>query len=251
MFIRTHNASWWEFTPPSLCFAEGDPPALGGGSVDPASTSAPAAPAPNLADYVAGLDRLSESLGSKLDSIRQDADRQPPEPPAAPVDLEGMSRAEFATHIFGTIGEVLREQIAEALSPVTSQLTSLQLHAGQRQALSEMDALKSSHKDFLDWKDDMIALAKTPGREALGVTDLFHLARGMNPEKLRTLDAKYNPPAPPPTPPRPRFGGLTGTPGGGSDGNGVKPLDRKSAGREAYAEVAARSDGVLRALENM
>lgn len=251
-----------DYTPPSACFVDGDDVATSGGTsiapITPASgtggdsgvggnsTTTTTTPAgPNWNEFISSLGSLNDSLGGKLDTLVSEVRTvaTPAAAPSEPPDFESMSRPELVAHIVGTIGEAVRAQIAEALNPLSSQLTGLQMQVTTKTAEEQVAKLRGERKDFNDWKDEMIGLAKV--HPTLDIPALYTLARGSNPSKAATLDTKYNPPAPKPPP---RWGGLTPT-GGGANGNTV--LSAKDAGIAAYNEVAARHPGVLAALEGL
>lgn len=243
------------YTPPSLCFAEGDGSGSGDGSGGGGGNGAagngeggettPTA-APNWTEFTDGLTRLNETMGGKLDNLIsevQSVNAATPAPRQEPVDLEAMSRPELVAHIVGTISEAVKAQIADALNPFAEQLNGLQHNVVTRTVEQEIATLRSSNKDFDDWKAEMVGLAKQ--HPTLGIPQLYRLARVENPAKAGELDKKYAPPAPKPTP---RFGGLLDT---GRSSGASPPLSAKDAGIEAYREVAARHPGILAALENM
>jgi hypothetical protein len=247
-----------DYTPPGLCYIEGDgstttgsstiAPAGPGGSAVGGDGGAPTTPAPagpNWSEFVSSLGTLNDSLGGKLDTLVSEVRTvaTPREAPAEPPDFEAMSRPELVAHIVGTVGEAVRAQLAEALNPVSQQLTNLQMHVTTESATQSVNKLRTDHKDFNEWKDEMIGLAKV--HPTLDIPSLYTLARGSNAAKSATLDAKYNPPAPKPAS---RWGGLT--PSGGST-NGSAVLSSRDAGIEAYREVSAKYPGVLAALEGM
>jgi hypothetical protein len=257
---RTRYATYFlEYTPPGLCAIEGDGAAAGGGStVTPApdgnagggdsGVAGAAAPAgPNWSEFIGSLGTLNESLGGKLDTLVNEV-RTVAAPQAAPYDppdVEAMSRPELVAHIVGTIGEAVRAQIAEALTPLADQVQNLQLNTATTSAIADRDRLRSENKDFDEWKDDMVVLAKQVPYAQLGLPDLYALAKSRNPAKAATLTAKYNPP---PAKPAPRWGGLTPT---GGAANGTPVLSSRDAGIEAYREVSAKYPGVLAVLEGM
>ena len=252
---------WIDFNaylPPSLCFAEGDGGESGGGGANgadsggdasgtpPASATTTTA-APDWGTFVNSLSELNTSLGGKLDSLVGEVKDLPAKtaPPPEPVDLESLSRAQLVDHIVGTIGEAVRQQISEALSPVTEQLTGLQQNVAERTVTQEIAALRSAHKDFNDWKEEMVGLAKQ--HPTLGIGQLYQLARAGSPAKAGELDKRYAPPA---VKPPVRFGGLL--PNGAIPAAGdTKPVSAREAGEAAYREVAQRHPGVLAALESM
>lgn len=204
-------------------------------------------------DFDGLFSRLGDSLGTRLDALRQDVGqlpehlRPPPVEPPAP-DYDTMTQSELATHITGSVQKMLQASIQsalqEALGPLAQQLTGLQQTVTTDKVVGEVNQMKSSHKDFSDWKDEMVSLAKT--HPTLGVKQLYNLARADNAEKAKQLDTKYNPPAPPPPP---RFGGFAPSAPGAT--GSTPALSRQAAGTEAYREVAARHPGVLAALENL
>lgn len=245
-----------DYTPPSICFIEGDgavasgstivaPNGAGGASGADGTPAAPTAPpGGNWNEFIGSLGQLNESLGGKLDTLVSEV-RTVATPPVdnTPPDFEAMSRPELVAHIVGTVGEAVRAQIAEALGPVSNQLSGLQIQVTTKSAAESVERLRSTHKDFNDWKDEMIGLTKV--HPTLDIPALYTLARGSNSTKAATLDAKYNPPAPKPAP---RWGGLTPT---GGQVNGQPVLSGREAGVEAYREVSAKYPGVLAALEGM
>jgi len=246
-----------DFTPPSACFAEGDtggdagggtPPAPSGTGGDSGGDGTPPAATPNWGEFVNSLGALNESLGGKLDTLVSEVRTvaTPPAQSAEPPDFEAMSRPELVAHIVGTVGEAVRAQIEAALSPITTQLTGLQTTVATKTATEQVKELRSTHKDFNDWKDEMVGLARQPQYASLEIADLYVLARSRNASKASALDLKYTPPAPKPAP---RWGGLT--PSGGGTSNGAAVLSAADAGREAYREVSARHPGVLAVLEGL
>jgi hypothetical protein len=259
MKLRMHTSSlaWLPSHTPFL-FVDGDgsggPAGAGdggggGGAADSSAATTSPSPLPNLADWTAQLEALNGSLGGKLDTLVDTVrTASTTEPASEPVDLEGLSRPELVAHIVSTLTEQITSLLDIKLQPFAQQLTNLQTDVVSRNASAEVDSLRGQHKDFTEWKDDMIALARQPTYASLGITDLYQLAKAKNPTKAAELTTKYNPPAVPVR--RPSFGGLV--PGaGGSAGNGAKPLSSAEAGRAAYAEVQARHSDVLPALEGL
>lgn len=244
-------ASNW--TPASLCFFDGEGEGSGGAPGDGGNGGSPPGgeatpPGVNWTQFASSLDNLGENLGGKLDSllgavgeVRVPAQENNGPPP----DLEAMSRPELVSHIVGTLAAEFKSQIEAALNPFAEQLGALQQNVTTRQVSNEIDTMRGQHKDFNEWKPEMVALAKE--HPTLGITQLYRLARASFSEKATQLDSKY---APPPVKPVSKWGGLLpGMPGdpSGSD----KPVDSKTAGMDAYREVQSRHPGVLAALENL
>ena len=223
----------------------GDTGATNGGATPPA-TSNPPVPQPNWNEFLSGLDRLNDTLGGKLDTLVSDVrvlpDRMTPAPAETPPDFESMSRPELVAHIVGTLQKSVADQIKEALAPLVQQVTSTQQSVAASTVGATIQRMQSEHKDFGDWKPEMVALAKV--HPTLDIPDLYRLARANDPAKSSSLDTKYNPPSPPPV----RFGGLLPT----ARGNGAAPpMNKEDASREAYREVQSRHAHVLRALDDI
>lgn len=218
-----------------------------GGAAPPGADTVPSSLAP-WDKFAAGLEQLNESLAPRLDALRNDVTKlpdalRPPPPAETPPDYESMTQSELAAHITGSVLKAVEQTITQALQPVIERVDQTQQSHFKSTVEAEMSKLTADHKDFADWKPQMVELAKQHG--TLGLADLYQLARARNPARAKELDAKYNPPPPPPT----RWGGLTPALGGAN--NSAKPLSREDASREAYREVAARHPGVLAALENL
>lgn len=200
-------------------------------------------------DFNAAMERLGETLAPRLDALRQDVNnlpehlRPPPQEPPAP-DYDTMTQSELVAHLNSSVTQMVQKAITEALTPLTQQITNVQQTYTTDKVTGEVNQMKSTLKDFTDWKDEMVGLARQ--HPTLGVKELYALARSLNTDKAKQLDTKYNPPAPPPPP---RWGGLTPSAPGAT--GSTPPLSRADAGREAYREVAARHPGILSALESL
>lgn len=212
-------------------------------------TTTPAAASTDWSAFAASLDKLGDGLASRLDALRNDIGQLPgalaPPPPAEPEpDFDSMTQGELAAHIVGKVMKSFEARINDILNPINAQINDVRQTVATRDVTADIAKMRADHKDFDDWKDDMVALAKQ--HSTLGIRQLYALARTENPAKAGELDKRYNPPAPPPPA---RWGGLTPN---ALNGNGATPkLSREQASAEAYREVAARHPGVLAALENM
>lgn len=198
--------------------------------------------------FAAGLDRLGDNLAQKLDGLRADVGQLPDHlrPPAVeppPPDFDSMTQGELAAHITGSVMKAFEAKINDILAPITAQINDVRQSAATRDVTQEVAALRESNKDFNDWKDEMVSLAKQ--HPTLGIKQLYNLVRADNPAKAGELDRRYNPPPPP----APKWGGLT--PSALHANGGQPPLTREQASADAYREVAARHPGVLAALESM
>lgn len=256
--MHTATVAWLPKWQP-FCTVEGDGGGAGdgGGSAPtqpPAGGAGDPAPAgPDWATFTRSLGELNTALGGKLDTLVDQvktlpAQMAPPPQDAPPPDLETLTQTELASHIVGTISREVQKQIETALAPLMDQVTGLQTRVVSTDVNRDIERLRGEHKDFNDWKDEMVGLAKQ--HPTLGISQLYNLARSENAAKARELDTKYTPPAPPRPP---RFGGLLPAGNGsGASGNGATPpLSGRDAAVEAYREVSAKYPGVLAALETM
>ena len=196
-----------------------------------------------------GLNLLGDRLASGLEALRGDVNnlpehlRPPAQEPPAP-DYDTMTQADLATHITGSVLKSIESMLAEKLGPLVAQVQNVQQTVATNSVTAEVKQMRAEHKDFGDWKDEMVALARE--HPTLGITRLYNLARAENTEKAKALDTRYNPPAPPPPP---RFGGFAPSAPGAT--GATPPLSRTDAGRAAYQEVQGRHPGVLAALESL
>lgn len=255
---RFHTARpFYSLTPSRLLFSDaGTNGAYGGGSAggSDGSGGAPADGAATTTPAFVGFDnfaqemgRFTDTLGAKFDALRGDVgqlpDRMRPEPtPAAPPDYETMTNTDLVTHITGSLLGAIEKMLGDKLAPVVERVNDVQSTSFRNTVVAERDKLAATHKDFGDWKPEMIELAKSHPTLELG--QLYTLARGLNADKAKQLDTRYNPPPPPPA----KWGGLTPAFGSAS---ATPKLTREQASQEAYREVASRHPGVLAALESM
>ena len=255
MFIK-HNL-FLEWQPPSLCMIEGDGAAAsngadsaGGGSGSGGADSAGdrgSAP-PDWNQFLGGLKDLGADLGSKLDglhhTVREGSTREPAAVAQPAPDFESMTQADLADYMEQSISAKVQAAINAALGPVIEQLTSLRMDFTSTVGKDEVNRLRTKYKDYVDWKDEMIALATE--QPALGLEDNYRLVKSRDTEKAAKLELKYNPPAP-----KPRLPFAIGPGEGGRSGGSTKPLTSAEAGRQAYLEVSARHPGILAALGDL
>jgi hypothetical protein len=201
-------------------------------------------PTPNWREFIDGLEKLNTNLGGRLDGIKEvvTENTRPQPAPAAPVDYEGMSNVELVAHVTGNVQRIVQEAIQQALKPVVDQVNGVQNDLVTTRGELSLKEMRAQHKDFADWKGEMIDLVgKHP---TLGLREVYMLAKAGDPGKAKQLDLKYNPPPPKPRP----FGGLT--PSG--NGKASEPvLSGEAATRAAYNEVMARHPGILPILQDL
>jgi hypothetical protein len=200
-------------------------------------------------DWVNGLDRLNDTItrqvADKLDGLTnvvRNATENPPPEPLAPPNFEEMTNSELASHMLGTVSDMVEQAINKAMAPIMDQFGNLQRTVATNAVGQEMKELMTAHKDFKDWKGEMMELATQ--HPSLGFRDVYLLARSQSPAKAGELDRKYNPPAPKPRP----FGGLTPA----MSGKGAPaPVSAEQAARDAYNEVMARHPNILPVLQDL
>lgn len=199
-------------------------------------------PTPNWREFIDGLDKLNSSLGTKLDNIKETVTEGTRLPPPEPPDFDQMSNGQLVAHVTNSVRDMVQSAIQAALKPVTDQITGVQTDLVTTKGELSLKELRAKHKDFAEWKDDMIAaVGKHP---TFSLEEVYDFVKARNPEKARTLEAKYNPPAPKPRP----FGGLTPS----SNGRAGEPiLTGMDATRSAYNEVMARHPGILPILQDL
>jgi len=149
----------------------------------------------------------------------------------SPQDLELLSRADFAKHIVKTVEKVVNKNVVE---PLTQQLQALQANTTRSELTGAVKELRAAHKDFDEWKGEMLSLAKEhPG---LPPNRLYKLARAENPDKAAKLDKANAPPIEAPSRPR-GFGGLT--PNQSGTGSRARNMPGKDAATAAWQDLAA------------
>lgn len=189
-----------------------------------------------------------ENLGNKLDALRGDvqaATKAPPPAPPSADDLNAMTNAELVPHIAKLVAEVIDQRFSAISEPLQNAARTAVSTAEQTKLGIVIDRMKTEHKDFDDWRPEMRSLAEQ--HPTLTIPQLYMLARSSNADKMKELEAKYNPPPPPR---RQTFGGLLPDGSLPSAQTSIKPLSREEAGRKAYEEVQLRHADVLRALDD-
>lgn len=194
--------------------------------------------ATGLTEAVGGLSTLmKQAMTSAQQREKQqqlppddDADEEPSD-----EDLEVMPRGEFGKHI---VAQVLKAVNKNVVEPINARLNEITVDTTRRDITGAISALKGKHKDFMDWKDEMIELANQ--NKGLAPHRLYQLARIDNPEKAKKLDDKYKPPREE-GPRRPGFGGMT--PSQSGTGSRTRKMAPKEASDVAWAETVAALGG--------
>lgn len=228
----------------------GDAGANGGGTSGDGSGdgagNAGGASAPDWGNFIGAIDKLNTNLGGKLDAVLGAA--QSAQPSGEPDDSEGddapppnfdeMTNAELVAFLSSNTNRTMKAIMSEALAPLIDRVNGLTTSFTQNSVNADVEKVRADNKDFGEWHDEMIDLAKE--NPTLNVKRLYALAKAENPAKAEKLAAKY---APPPKPKPNAFGGFTPAPNGKSAATPV--VSALEASREAYREVAERHPGVL------
>lgn len=198
----------------------------------------PEGPAPNQGEQIPEWGRLlgesvrslTEATTSLLSRASAPPPVDPPEEPDPPTaaELEAMDRETYTRFV---VQEVVKSVHKEVVAPLNEKIGQITAKTEEVQIVGAVKEMEARHKDFWDWKDEMLAIGRThPG---LTPQYLYQLAKVNNPAKAEKLAAKYAPPKPT-TAPRFSFGGL---PPGGAQGSGakVKVMSPDEAARAAWA----------------
>ena len=229
---------------PFTLLADGDVGAGGGGASaggdnsggTTTTTPAEGGTPPWAERFLSSLDGLNGGLGGRLEELISTVkDSRPGDPEPTPVDLNPMTRDEFAAYIVGTVLKAFESKLDVSLRPIVDHVNTLSSNVSMKTVNEEIGQLKSSKKDFAEWNTQMVDLAKE--HPTLTVTDLYHLARTRNPTRAAELDKKF---APPETPRPPAFGGLFGTVASQANNGAQKFATSRESVEAALRETAAR-----------
>jgi hypothetical protein len=233
------------------------------GSTEGGSSNTPGSPSgPDWAEFSRSIEnmgatlseRLTSELGGRLDRLNQNVTDLTPEPapvdPNAGFDFDGSTPRQLYDHMMGQFTAMMENTISSVLdstlAPYAEQITGLRRDMVTDQGSREIDRLQAAHKDFVDWVPEMKQLAQK--HPSLSITEVYGLAKSSNPEKVSTLDKKYNPPPPPPV--RPFSLGPSSQGQGSGGGNAPSRMNKQEAALDAYRQVQERHPGVLAALDD-
>lgn len=187
----------------------------------------------NMRQLAAMAQQASQERQAQIEAARQQQHQveQPEEEDEENVDLELISRADFAKHIVRRVEQAINKNVVE---PLSQQLSELRATTTRDQLGRAVQELRSKYPDFNEWSQDMIELAKE--QPTLPPHRLYILARGENPTKAKAMDAKYAP--------RDqgnvrniRFGGLT--PSQSGSGSRARNMAPAEAGKAAWDDTVA------------
>jgi len=241
----THNIFRWRTT--LLRDAEGGgsgggdggSPTDGGGSGAGDGSSKEPAWVTSLATSMKTLDggiRELIAVAQRGPAAQQPAARVEPEEEEPELDattIETMPRSAWGDHL---VSKILKEVNKQVVGPMNERLNELSTRATRNDVQAAVKEAASAHKDFWDWQQEMLTVAKNPAFVGVPAEALYHIVRGQNPDKVKELEAKYNPPTANSgnKPIKLSFGGLT--PGQSGTGNRGRKMNGQEAANAAWAE---------------
>jgi hypothetical protein len=235
------------FAAGSLCCA--DPGVGGDGS--PGGGGGAGDSKPDWGAFTKALEAIPASinneLGKRLDGLTHTVREASAPLPVAeePPDFNTMDNGQIAAYMQDQTTKAIKAALDSALQPFAEKLVGLETQQLTTTGKAEVDRLKATHKDFVDWKDEMMSLAGE--QPTLSIARLYSIVRAENPDKAKTLDTRYNPVIE-----KPRPFAMTHIFGGdNSNGQQAKTLSKAEASMEAAREVASRHSGVLNALRDL
>lgn len=255
---------WHDFlgTTSRICYAADDGTGNGGETADGKDKGGgDAAPkwATELQETMKGVGLgISELVGLAKGSMQrqpvqtEEEEEEEEEEKDEQVDLESLSRAEYAQVITKKIIDAVNKQVVKPLSneikKVSTNAQQSELQRQVQEAANEKDDEGNLKRpDFWEWKEAMIALATQ--HPSLSAKQLYRMAREDDPDKLKKLEEKY------------KIGGKKGdgdgspgkiklsfggfTPNGPSGGrkSGDKKLSPKEAAESAWDETVKSMGG--------
>lgn len=144
--------------------------------------------APSMEQVVAAIQYLGQQMQAIKASVAAVQEQAKPAAPDKPdnsnkdledVDVEALSRAEFARYIVNQVQEKL-------VGPIHERIGSDEEEIQRRQARQEVARLEKEHEDFWDWQDEIAeVLRKHP---TLEIEEAYRLARTTHPDKAERID---------------------------------------------------------------
>lgn len=201
---------------------------------------------------LSALKQQGESFSSVLQQIGESSNRREGSNSGAPAfqmpsqaELEGMNRIEFME----VMNKKFEHALKEALKPISEGIDTSRRAATRAEIAAEVREIRSKHKDFDEWTEEIKAkLKSSPG---LSPHDAYLLVRSSDPEKAKELDTKYNPKKDDPPldsgangkkPPASYGGGRPQSSGGGDEETPTGTMTQADAAQKAWEEVTAGID---------
>jgi len=187
-----------------------------------------------------GLSSMGEamkSLQAELKGLKEKPKEEKKEKKKADpgYNLELLSRSEFQQVLLDKFQDLLEEKLA----PLGEQVKTVDSTVRTSSIQTALEKAKKKYPDFMEWKEEMIDLAKqVPG---ISPERAYNLVKAENPDKAKTLLEKYKSPEEKEAetkkaePKKSPFGGLTPTSGEISEES--KNLSKKDAAELAWQKV--------------
>jgi hypothetical protein len=173
---------------------------------------------------------ISESGGGKPNG------KPPEEKPLTDKDIDEMSQSQLVSHMF----KGMRSLLTDSNKEFSTKIENLSANFEKKNLMSEVDQMRSNHKDFDDWIPEI--KEKMTASPTLSLDEAYTLVRKANATKSTEMDTKYKVGLDDQDKNKDKdvFGGLLPTSGGAKnlDDDG-KPttLTAKEAGEKAWDEV--------------
>lgn len=194
---------------------------------------------------------LQTSLGdvgkgiNTLVKFAEQATQQFQAPPAAPVveeedgsdlltsqDLEILPRRQFADRLM----EAFQSNLEKALKPLEEGINRTAQTALVDKMASEAEKFAAKTPDFVEWGDEMMALAKA--HPDLAISRIYAIAKTENPAKAAEMAKKYA--KPDEKPGQPRKAPLSLSPASHSGEVKNQRMNAEDAARSAWEETVAK-----------
>jgi hypothetical protein len=162
--------------------------------------------------------------------------KPPEEKPLTDKDVDEMSQSQLVAHMF----KGMRTMLTDTTKEFGTKIENLSANFEKKNLMSEVDQMRSAHKDFDDWIPEI--KEKMTASPTLSLDEAYTLVRKANATKSTEMDTKYKVGLDDKEKDKDKdvFGGLLPTSGGGKnlDDDG-KPttLTAKEAGDKAWEEV--------------
>lgn len=138
----------------------------------------------SLAEMNSNFTQSLSAINERINS----ADNSPPARRITDDDLEELSRGELVQHIIEQVNAANKPVIEEIKSSLDNTITT----NTQNRIADEIKEFKKTHKDFDDWKPEMLERIKA--NPQLSISDAYTLVRSSDTEKAKMLDDKYKEP---------------------------------------------------------
>jgi hypothetical protein len=197
-----------------------------------------------LKNLVGGLTKIVQLQTQQFQAFRQstpptvtppkdddDADDEP--------DVNSMDNKAFSTFLMKNVGKILETKLGEFNTKLDGGLKEVR----NGRARDEIEKFRGDHKDLEDWGTEIAALSKQ--HPTLGIQQLYTLARTSDPDKAKTIDAKYVEKKDEPNPEDERltlFGGYRPSTGktAGADGKEPPKMTTSEALEKSWDEALSK-----------